>query len=761
MTQFKDAILASVASNSVTIITAETGAGKSTQVPQYLLEAGYEVVVTQPRRLAAFSVAERVAQEFGCELGQEIGFRTALDRAESEDTSCLFVTDGLQLVRELMGRVSDAKRVLVLDEVHEWNLNIETLVSWIRFQIDQGIDFKVVLMSATLEAGALSKFYDNAPVIEVPGRLFPVTTRTPSQSLTDDIVYLVSEGRNVLVFQPGKAEIEEVIGELSRREVSAEVLPLHGELTIDEQRKCFAHYGRPKVVVSTNVAQTSVTIDDIDAVVDNGMERRVELVDGVEGLYLRPISLADSKQRAGRAGRTKPGIYVDRCTAFNRRDFPVSEIERVRLDQAVLRLAMAGFNMEELRFFHQPDIAEIHSARESLVKLGCMTANGQVTGIGKQVSRFPVSVQFGRMIVEAIKLNVVADVVLAAAILENGEINTRKDKYGYPSDVWRIYTGGERSSDVIAQMQLYKAAEQMQKNDLFGNGIHQKAFQRVKNLCEQIKSSLVSRGVEMKSGGRRENIILAICAGMVDHLYTISYGQLRNGSTRERNRESVVALPSTGFAVGLPFDLEIRTRRGPMTLMLVRMLTIVSSGHLMQAAPQLVETRKGVNPKVNESGQVVSSTETWFNGHKVSEMTVNDPSHAEAPELLAEYAYRSFSYPNRPSIEITESTKVPEVVEVEIGIHGRTGDKLVVYGYYHQIEYWHNQITPKWSRDCAEAERMNAGTVNAVNAVIESKKEQLEKYKNAIIPVAAKLQQATSTGVTQDGLNALVAKFAR
>ena len=194
---------------------AETGAGKSTQVPQILLADGYEVIVTQPRRLAALSVAQRVAEEVGCEFGTLVGFRTARERLDSYDTRCLFVTDGLALVRELMEtKPRSSRRVLVLDEVHEWNLNIETLVAWVKAQIATDVEYKLVLMSATLEAEALAKHFVDSSVIFVPGRLFEVKVQTPGESINKDIVRLIGEGRNILVFQPGKAEIETTITEL-------------------------------------------------------------------------------------------------------------------------------------------------------------------------------------------------------------------------------------------------------------------------------------------------------------------------------------------------------------------------------------------------------------------------------------------------------------------------------------------------------------------------------------------------------------------
>jgi HrpA-like RNA helicase len=156
--------------SSATVIMAETGAGKSTQVPQFLLEAGYEVIVTQPRRLAARSVADRVATELGTQLGGIVGFRTGYEEAVSPETQCLFCTDGLALVRELLGVSSERPRVLVIDEVHEWNLNIEVLVAWAKSRIDAELaDFKLVLMSATVEADKLATYFNNAPVISVPG----------------------------------------------------------------------------------------------------------------------------------------------------------------------------------------------------------------------------------------------------------------------------------------------------------------------------------------------------------------------------------------------------------------------------------------------------------------------------------------------------------------------------------------------------------------------------------------------------------------
>lgn len=632
---FRQQIVEAIRDHSVVVITAETGAGKSTQVPQYLLDEGYTLVVTQPRRLAARTVSERVAEEYGCEFGGTVGFRTAYERQDSEETRCLFVTDGLALVRELMG--AGTHNVLVLDEVHEWNLNMEVLVAWAKRQIAANIGFKVVIMSATIESEKLAVFFGGAPVISVPGRLFPVTEQKPSERLVDDVATLLRAGRNTLVFQSGKREIEETIFALEQMNLGAEILPLHGELTREEQAACFRHYGRPKCVVSTNVAQTSVTIDDIDAVVDSGTERRVELVDGVEGLYLKSVSQADAKQRKGRAGRTKEGVYIDHCRSMDRLDFPKAEVLRSRLDQTVLRLAEAGIDMEELEFFHQPAKAEIHEAKRALHALGCMSEGGCVTRVGRQVAKLPVSVQFGRMIVEADRLGVVDDILTVAAILEQGEITARpRDRYDEPK--WKRLINGERESDILAQLAVYKAAERMNKDEMFESGIFIKAFYQAKEKRRHLEQALRGKVREFTSSGNRADIIRAVAAGMVDHLYRNSYGSLRNGDgeNRELGRESIVS--GAEWLVGLPFDLQIKTRRGFMTLHLVRMATKVDPTILAEAAPQLVKNETGISPAYDPEQDVVTSvTRTHFNGQQIKEERVSDPNHTDASRIFAEW----------------------------------------------------------------------------------------------------------------------------
>lgn len=721
---FSARILKAVRDNPVTIITAETGAGKTTQGPQILLDAGYDVIVTQPRRLAVRTVAARVAEEYDTPLGDVVGYRMRGERKDSAVTRCLFATDGLALMNELLGH--ERPSVLVIDEVHEWNLSIEILVAWARYQLSAGSDFKLVLMSATLESERLSEFFGGAPIIEVPGRTFSVVQQTPSGgSLEDETVALLRQGHNVLVFQPTKEAIKSTVAYLRATGMDIEVLPLHGELTAAEQEKCFRSYDRPKCVVATNVAQTSITIPDVDAVVDSGIERRKELVNGVEGLYLMPISQSDGIQRRGRAGRTKNGIYVDLCPVpwSERPEFPKAEILRIRLDQTVLLLAGFGIDMEVLRFFHQPDLKEIRDAKRALHSLGCMDQTDKVTRIGRLVAKLPVSVRYARMIVEADRLGVVDDVITIAAIMEQGGINGRvcqkcvtlKKK---SCTCWQEFAPGESTSDAFVQLSLYHAVSGMTRDEMVSKGIFAKAFSQAEQLRRQLAKSLKDK-VKLGSSGRREDILKAICAGMVDHLYMLSDDSYRgnDGDSRQLVRGSVVR--GSQWVVGQPWDLQIETKDGPMTLRLLRMVSAVDPLWLADVAPQLSKLVDGQNPRYDEDREeVVSTTEFWFNGQLVREFVTADPSHGSATKLRqdARNRHQWSNWADKPEIAIPDpadpTATIPDIVVCAYGVDGETGESLFAFGAVTQFGYRLHLSDPwfktMWTRDREEAERSNA-----------------------------------------------------
>lgn len=627
---FKENIQETVADNPVTIITAETGSGKSTQVPQFLEELGCRCLITQPRRLTARTISKRVAEEMAVELGGKVGYRTAYERFDSYETDHLFVTDGLAMVRELMGH--NHFDVLIIDEVHEWNLNIEVLVAWVRQKLLQGLELKVVLMSATLESGKLSAYFDNAPVIDVPGRLYPISELKPGANMLDDAVKLLKMGRNVYVFQPGKADVYEFINDLERLVGSnAVILPLHGELKVEEQDYCYIDYGKPKCIVCTNIAETGVTIPGMNAVIDSGMEKRKEVVNGIEGLYLRPISIASRIQRKARGARTSDGIYIDHhpIPLHKRDQFSTAEIQRVRLDQVVLRLAQIGIKAEEVEFFHQPDKSEIKQARQELVTLGCMEKDGQVTKIGHLVAKLPISVMFGRMIVEADRLGVVDDIIDIAAILEQGGITIIRNRDGVLGKLlWHKLCPEEKESDLLAQLAIFLKARQMSKDQMIKHGIMIKAYFQTLERRRFLAESLRGKVRSFKSSGNRQSIIKAIVSGMLNHVYRKSFDRWVNGDSEPRLlSDASVIEQRTQFAVGIPFDVQYKDKRFGFlkTLSLLTMATSVTPDILAEVAPHLIEIEVSPQATYNLTLDVCENlVKIFFNGKLLVEKVLTD-----------------------------------------------------------------------------------------------------------------------------------------
>jgi len=603
-------------------------------VPQWYRELGLKVLVTEPLIETVIGTSEYVAELAGVQLGHEVGYRTANNRNDCPNSEILFTTDGLALVRELSGH--NRFDVLVIDELHEWNTNQSTLEAWAWKHLQAGDSpfQKIVVMSATLDSDELSCKRGNAPVFKVPGRQFPITDRAAGSSLISDVEALVAEGYDVLCFQPGKKEIGDTIDSLNG--IDAELIPFHGQLDRAEKNRAYKSYSRPKVVISTNALETGRTLLPSTgrklAVVDSGMERRVELNDGIEGLYLKPIAKARSKQRRGRTGRVGEGVYIDHCSFSSRSDYPVPEILRTRLDQTVLRLAVAGYDATELPFFHDLDSETILDAKRALRALGAMSDDGTVTKTGRLMAKLPVSVQYARMIVEAEKKGVVDDVLTIASILEAGEISDRTGK-------WRALTN-ETESDLMAQLDIWNAARGKRNGELRDMGIFSKSYYRAKDIRSKLVSALRAHRVRFGSSGNRMDILKACVAGMVDHLFKNEYGDYQNGDNqrRQKARESVVS-GSPDWVVGLPKDIQFKDRRGYLrTLNLVSMMTKVDPMWLAEVAPQLVKIEEGINPNFDsEKDSCVSTTITHFNGQQVNEEVVADPEHDEAANVFANW----------------------------------------------------------------------------------------------------------------------------
>lgn len=485
-------IVETIIRNDVVIIAAETGAGKSTRIPQWLAEEGYSVVVTQPRIIAAESVAMQVAKNMNVRLGEEVGYSSSEKSLCSRKTICHFVTDGLAVQQLISGH--NRPDILIIDEVHEWNLNIEVLVAFAKSN-----NLKVVLMSATSDTEALLTYFGKGEIVSVSGRMFPVTrSHRGSKEMVSTISSLVRRGEHVLVFLPGKGEIAKVHEDLLKDlgDFDCDILPLHSQLQAPERNLIFTDPVSPRVILSTNIAQTSLTIPYITAVVDSGLENRMVFENGVNRLIVADVSRADLSQRAGRAGRVRPGSYIlcSDVTEREREEFPIAEIQRGNLENTYLKLLSYGIRMEDVEFFHAPEHSKVVHAIASLKVLGCIN-DGEITDLGRKVSKMPLSVRNSLMMIRAEALGVLPEITSIVAIAEVGDLRIKKGP-------WRLHTK-ESKSDMIALLDVFNKFTNMPSD-------------KDKSWFETCKSQGVHAGNLKKARIVRENVIDA-CRGFITH----------------------------------------------------------------------------------------------------------------------------------------------------------------------------------------------------------------------------------------------------
>lgn len=609
---YHSTILEAVDANQVTIVTAETGAGKSTQIPQYLAEHGYtKVVVTQPRILAARNLSRRVREEWALRTTSDsepiIGYRTAHERDDNPDTRILYCTDGLQLVREITGAGIKERQVLVLDEVHEWNENMEVLIAWAKKRCHEDPRFKVVIMSATIDTVPLAAYFNTTAVINIPGRSYGVKKRRGTNLINEIIEKINSGSSNVLVFLPGKAEIQDVTSAIASKAAAAHVpiIPLHSQLELVSQQLAFANYPHGKIILSTNIAQTSVTIDDIDVVIDSGLERRSEVRSGVEGLFIAQVSQADCLQRAGRAGRTKEGEYILAqydtlpCLDFNDRpEYGTPEILRKHIDRLTLRLANVGIDIELLDFYHDPSHNAIKRAKQTLIALGALTNSGEVTDIGRAMEQYPVESSYARMLIEAKKYSADIQTKLAAiiAIQEVGGIVKGGTRY----TGWQKYTK-QKKSDLIAQYDVYRRLSEINAEDYEETGIISKNVNKASEVMQRLNHDLHGIELDEKSLSPidevgQDQLLRCIVSGQIDQIWSVDeYGKathIISNATRELSSSTVVR--NAKLITGTPFDLEIPTHNGELqTLHLVQGVTSINVEWLVDFAPQLFSAKRG------------------------------------------------------------------------------------------------------------------------------------------------------------------------
>lgn len=500
------------------VLSAPTGSGKSTQVPQMLIDEGLmppdqEVIILQPRRLAARMLAKRVAEERGAQLGSEVGFHIRFDRVFGCDTRIKFVTEGILLRMMLSEPDLPGVGAVIFDEFHERHLHGDLGMALVRqLQERSRSDLKLVVMSATLETEQLSAYLDNCPVLEAEGRVHPIEVRYAGgdapvwERAAKQVGRLVTDqpDGDVLVFMPGAYEIRKTLEELQAQRSLRDFvcLPLHGELPPAEQDAAVRRYGDRKIIVATNVAETSLTIDGITVVVDGGQARvaRYDPHRGINTLLIEKISQASAEQRAGRAGRTAPGICLRLWSERDHEHRPPREqpeIRRIDLAETILTLKLAGYDdLEAFPWFERPDEKALARAVSLLEDLGALDHDSGLTETGRRMASFPAHPRYARLFLAAGELGCVWHIALIAAMAQGRRLLLPIDNKRRREE--REDVLGETSSDFFHLLRAWGMARKQGYNQGFCRqwGIHAGAAREAERGAQQFLRLAQAQGLD-------------------------------------------------------------------------------------------------------------------------------------------------------------------------------------------------------------------------------------------------------------------------
>ncbi len=478
VSQRREEILRAIRDHQVVIIAGETGSGKTTQIPKICLELGRgvdgQIGHTQPRRLAARTVAERIAEELGSPLGEAVGYQVRFTEVSADGTLVKLMTDGILLNELAHDRELRRYDTLIIDEAHERSLNIDFILGYLRQLLPRRPDLKVIITSATIDPERFAAAFDGAPIVEVSGRTYPVEVRYRpvrdsgedadlGQAISGAVDELSAEGPgDILVFLSGEREIRDTADLLAGRD-RLEVLPLYGRLSAAEQHRVFerraaSSFSR-RVVLATNVAETSLTVPGIKYVIDPGTARisRYSHRTKVQRLPIEPISQASANQRKGRSGRTSDGICIRLYSQEDfesRPEFTDPEILRTNLASVILQMAAIGLgDVPKFPFIDPPDARNIADGLTLLTELNAFK-NGKITGLGRKLARLPVDPRIGRMILEADRNGCVREVLIIASALSITDPRERPtDAQQASDDKHRRFA--DPDSDFVAYLNLW------------------------------------------------------------------------------------------------------------------------------------------------------------------------------------------------------------------------------------------------------------------------------------------------------------------
>src|SRR5690554_2459421 len=501
-----DDITRAITGHQVVIIAGETGSGKTTQIPKICLNMGRGIRGlighTQPRRIAARSVSARIAEELGEQVGQQVGYQVRFTDNTSEVTRVKVMTDGILLAEVQHDRFLDKYDTLIIDEAHERSLNIDFLLGYLRQLLPKRPDLKVIITSATIEVDRFSEFFQNAPIIEVSGRTYPVEVRyrplagdedDRDQSWNDGVLDALEEIEqherqhkqppgDVLVFLPGEREIRALSKTLRHAELRhTEVLPLYSRLSNQEQNRVFqSHRGR-RIVLSTNVAETSLTVPGIRYVIDTGVARisRYSVRSKIQRLPIEPVSQASANQRAGRCGRVAPGIcfrLYDETDFLNRPEYTDQEILRTNLASVILQMATSGLGeIRNFPFLEAPDKRMINDGYKLLEELSAVDGQRRVTKLGRTMAKLPLDPRLARMLVTAADHGSLAETLTIIAGLSVQDPRERpQDKQQAADQAHAPFN--DKESDFVTLLNIWNFYEE-QRQELSQN--------QLKRVCQQ------------------------------------------------------------------------------------------------------------------------------------------------------------------------------------------------------------------------------------------------------------------------------------
>ena len=659
-----DQIVAGLAAHGRVVLSAPTGSGKSTQVPQILIDAAQvegEIVVLQPRRLAARLLAKRVAQERGCKLGEEVGYQIRFENVVGPRTRIRFVTEAILLRQILQDPSLKGVGAVVFDEFHERHLTSDLSISCALKSV-QSVrpDLKLVVMSATLDIETLEGYLKPCARVEASGRMYPVAMRNMGAALNRDAAPVwsraaaafrtaVREGieGDVLIFMPGAFEIRKTIDAVEALPEARDydVLPLHGELSPDAQDRAVSSGGRSKVIVSTNVAETSITIEGVRVVIDGGLARiaRYDARRGINSILVEPISRASAEQRMGRAGRTGPGHCMrlwSEAEHASRAERDEPEVKRVDLSETLLLLAAAGISQpEQFAWFEAPEPKALTRAHDLLHDLGALDSEGVITETGRKMAGFPLHPRYARMLLEADHRGVLPEVALIAGLSQGRSFyRASRDGRVRKEQLRQIEDQADERSDFFVHLQAWYLAREAKFNaNACGMlGIHGGAARQAGDTARQLLQLAQRQGLDTREAAlpdEAERICKCLLAGFSDHLAKRNDSGTRrcrmvHARSGELRRESVVGTPLFVAA-----EIEEREVRGDVTVLL-GMATAVEPAWLDELFPE--DFSDGNQTTYDPSlRRVVSRSERRFRDLVLSATDQGEPDFDRAAELLA------------------------------------------------------------------------------------------------------------------------------